>query len=147
MITLREMQIDDLAQVMVIENENFAVPWSEMGFFSFLLREDAIFIVAEEQDVIMGYAGIVTVLDEGDITNVAVRKDRQGEGIGRKLVEELRKCAKKAGVTTLYLEVRISNARAITLYTNMGFEHLGIRKNYYEQPVEDAITMVYRQAI
>jgi ribosomal-protein-alanine N-acetyltransferase len=147
MITLREMQIDDLAQVMVIENENFAVPWSETGFFSFLLREDAIFVVAEEQDTIIGYSGIVTVLEEGDITNVAVRKDRQGEGIGRKLVEELKKRAQKAGVTTIYLEARISNERAITLYTNMGFERLGIRKGYYEQPVEDAITMVYRQTL
>ena len=77
------MQLDDLEQVMVIENELFSVPWTENGFFSFLLREDALFLVAEEEGKILGYCGVLMVLDEGDITNVAVDKKQQGRGIGK----------------------------------------------------------------
>ncbi len=74
------MQIDDLEQVMPIETENFSVPWTKTGFFTFLIREDAIFLVAEDDQEILGYCGVLTVLDEGDITNVAVRKRQTGRG-------------------------------------------------------------------
>lgn len=141
MIAVREMLIDDLQQVMVIENANFAVPWTEMGFFSFLIRKDAMFLVAEEGDEIVGYCGLIAVLDEGDITNVAVKQSRQDEGIGKLLVSELIALGRKAGVTTIHLEVRISNEKALSLYQKMGFVQIGVRKNYYENPVEDAITM------
>ena len=73
-MTVREMQLDDLEGVMVIEKENFSVPWTEMGFFSFLLRDDTMFLVAEEEGKIIGYMGIMMVLDEGEITNVSVSK-------------------------------------------------------------------------
>jgi len=142
MITVREMLIDDLQQVMVIENANFAVPWTEMGFFSFLMRAEAMFLVAEDGNEIVGYCGLITVLDEGDITNVAVKQSRQGEGIGKLLVSELITRGAKAGVTTIHLEVRTGNEKAISLYQKMGFVQIGIRKNYYENPVEDAITMI-----
>lgn len=144
MMTIRDMQIDDLEQVMPIETENFSVPWTKTGFFSFLIREDAIFLVAEDDQEILGYCGVLTVLDEGDITNVAVRKDRQGEGIGKLLVQELIKKASDAGVTTIHLEVRESNTPAIRLYEKLGFERLGVRRNYYEAPAEDGIMMVRR---
>ena len=144
MITIRDMQIDDLGQVIPIENENFSVPWSETGFFTFLIRADAIFLVAEENREILGYCGVLTVLDEGDITNVAVKKCRQGQGIGKMLVEELIKRVTETGVATLHLEVRESNAPAISLYEKLGFVQQGIRRNYYEAPTEDGIMMVKR---
>ncbi|MCH1981967.1 ribosomal protein S18-alanine N-acetyltransferase [Ruminococcus sp. OA3] len=144
MITIRDMQIDDLEQVMPIESENFSVPWSETGFFSFLIREDAIFLVAEEEREILGYCGVLMVPDEGDITNVAVKKDRQHQGIGKLLVQELIKKSSDAGVTTLHLEVRESNTPAIGLYQKLGFVQVGVRRNYYEAPAEDGIMMVRR---
>lgn len=144
MITVREMQIDDLQQVMMIEEDNFSVPWTETGFFTFLIREDALFLVAEDSDEILGYCGVLTVLDEGDITNVAVKKSRQGEGIGKQLVEALIKATEKVGVTTLHLEVRASNERAISLYNHIGFEKAGIRRSYYENPPEDGVIMSRR---
>lgn len=140
-MTIREMQLDDLEQVMVIENENFSVPWTETGFFSFLIRQDAMFLVAEENEQIRGYCGVVTVLDEGDITNVSVDKKYQGQGIGKALVQGLIEKTMEAGVTTLHLEVRESNAGAIALYEKMGFEKVGVRKNYYEAPTEDGVLM------
>lgn len=142
MIEIRQMQLDDLEQVMEIENENFSVPWTETGFFTFLIREDTLFLVAQEKEEILGYCGVVMVQDEGDITNVAVKKSWQNQGVGKKLMEELVKYTEQEGVTRLFLEVRASNEPAIHLYQNMGFVQTGIRKNYYEEPREDGIMMM-----
>ena len=68
---LREMLVDDLDQVMEIEQDLFHVPWTKEGFFTFLTRDDAMFLVVEEKEKILGYCGLLMVLDEGDITNVA----------------------------------------------------------------------------
>ena len=81
------------------------------------------------------------VLDEGDITNVAVRPDRQKEGIGHFLMDSLIRLAEQQGVTTIHLEVRTGNGTAIRLYERMGFTKDGIRKKYYTDPVEDALLM------
>ena len=138
---LREMLIDDLEQVMEIERELFHVPWTREGFFTFLTREDAMFLVVEEKEQILGYCRLLMVLDEGDITNVAVRRDRQKEGIGNFLMESLIRLAAERGVTTIHLEVRVGNDRAIRLYERNGFTRDGIRKGYYSDPAEDALLM------
>lgn len=144
MITIREMQMDDLSQVMEIEEANFTAPWSEAGFFTFFIRQDAVFLTAESDGEVVGYCGALTVLDEADILTVAVKTARQGEGIGKQLVETLAEKMVPAGVTTLHLEVRESNHRAIRLYERLGFERTGIRKGYYDSPTEDGITMCRR---
>ena len=129
---LREMFVDDLDQVMEIEQDLFHVPWTKEGFFTFLTRDDA---------KILGYCGLLMVLDEGDITNVAVRRDRQKEGIGAFLMQSLIRLAAEREVTTIHLEVRVGNETAIRLYERMGFTGDGIRKAYYSDPVEDALLM------
>lgn len=138
---LREMLVDDLEQVMEIENDLFAVPWTKEGYFTFLTREDAMFLVVEEKGRILGYCGLLMVLDEGDVTNVAVCRDRQREGIGHFLMDSLIRLSAERGITTIHLEVRESNATAIRLYERMGFAKDGIRKNYYTDPVEHAVLM------
>ena len=140
-VRIREMTIDDLEQVMPIEEANFSVPWTKNGFFTYLIRDDALFLVAEEAGCILGYCGVIMVPDEGDITNVSVDARRRGEGIGRLLVEELIRKAEQHGVTKLFLEVRVSNEAAIRLYQRQGFVKEGIRMNYYEEPKEDALIM------
>lgn len=140
-MTIREMTFEDLDQVMIIERENFSVPWTEEGFFTYLLRMDALFLVAEEADRVLGYCGVIMAADEGDITNVSVKKDCQGRGIGSALVTELIQRTGQAGINTLFLEVRAGNRTALSLYEKMGFEHMGIRKGYYTNPTEDAVTM------
>ena len=145
MIAIREMEIDDLSQVMEIENATFAVPWTEMGYFSFLMREDTLFLVAEEEGKILGYCGLLMVLDESDITNVAVEKSRRGQGIGEALVRELAARAARRGIALLHLEVRQSNQAARGLYRKLGFLEDGLRKGYYEEPREDAVLMTLRQ--
>ena len=91
---LREMLVDDLDQVMEIEEELFSVPWTKEGFLTFLMKENAMFLVVEEKGRILGYCGLLTVLDEGDVTNVAVRRDRQREGIGNFLMESMIRLAR-----------------------------------------------------
>ena len=140
-MVLREMLVDDLDQVMKIENELFSPPWTKEGFFTYLTRKDAMFLVVEEKGEILAYCGLIMVLDEGDITNVAVRPDRQKEGIGHFLMDSLIRLAEQQGVTTIHLEVRTGNGTAIRLYERMGFTKDGIRKKYYTDPVEDALLM------
>ena len=138
---LREMLVDDLDQVMEIETSLFTVPWTKEGFFTYLTREDTMFLVVEEKGKILAYCGLIMVLDEGDITNVAVRSDRQREGIGHFLMESLIRLADERGVTTIHLEVRVSNETAVRLYERMGFTRDGLRKRYYTDPLEDALLM------
>lgn len=138
---IREMEIEDLDQVMPIEEAVFSVPWSPVGFFSFLLREDALFLVAEEKGEILGYCGVLMVLDQGDIVNVGVKPGHYRQGIGKALLSALIREAGARGVTSLYLEVRAGNQAAIRLYEGLGFRREGVRKGYYEEPKEDGIVM------
>jgi len=141
LITIREMQIDDLEEVMIIEKECFSVPWTENGFFTFLIREDALFLAALEDERVVGYIGLITAGPEADITNVAVESSCRNKGIGRQLVGEIIRLAGEKGVEDIFLEVRVSNSPAIKLYSSFGFEKVGLRKDYYEMPREDAYIM------
>ena len=141
MVTIRQMEIPDLEQVLPIEEANFSTPWTANGFFTFLIREDALFLTAEEDGEILGYCGIILSLDEGEITNVCVREDCRRRGIGQMLMEGLIRETKKAGVRVWHLEVRQSNESAIRLYEKLGFVQDGLRKGYYEAPKEDAVLM------
>lgn len=138
---IREMQIDDLEAAISIEEELFSQPWTAEGFFSFWLRADALFFVAEEAGEVVGYCGVLMVLDQGDVINVGVRQKWQRRGIGQSLMEVLIRETASRGVTTLFLEVRISNQAAISLYESLGFRQVGLRKGYYQDPMEDGITM------
>lgn len=140
-MVVREMLAEDLDQVMEIEKDLFSVPWTREGFFAFLLKDNAMFLVVEEKGKILGYCGLLMVLDEGDITNVAVRRDRQKEGIGRFLMESMARLASEQGISLIHLEVRAGNQSAIRLYQRCGFIQDGLRKNYYTDPVEDAVLM------
>ena len=144
MITIQEMQLDDLEQVVEIEQQNFSVPWTENGFFSFLLRSDTLFLVAKEEDRILGYMGIMMVLDEGEITNVSVAQTARHRGVGRLLVQTMLDKMRRAGLNMIHLEVRKSNTPAIRLYEQFAFVQDGERKNYYEEPTEDAVLMSCR---
>lgn len=138
---IREMEVTDMEQVMSIERELFSVPWSENGLFSFLLRQDALFLVAEEKENILGFCGILMAMDEGDIVKIGVMQKMQGQGIGKKLLDALIRKAGERGVSSIYLEVRAGNQAAVRLYQSFGFRQTGIRKDYYEHPREDGITM------
>ena len=140
-MTFREMLVEDLDQVMDIEEALFSVPWTREGFLTYLMKKDTMFFVVEEKDQILGYCSMMTVLDEGDILNVAVKKDRQKEGIGQFLVDSVLRIAGMQGIKLVQLEVREGNGTARRLYERLGFKEDGLRKNYYENPVENAVLM------
>jgi len=138
---LREMTVDDLEQVMVLEEELFPVPWTCEGFFTFLIREDTLFLAVEEKGKILGYAGCLIVLDEADILNVGVDSGRQREGIGGFILQSLLRLLQMQGIHYVHLEVRESNGTARRLYERNGFKVDGLRKNYYTDPTENAVLM------
>lgn len=140
-MNIREMETEDLEQVMPIEKECFTVPWTENGFFTFLIRQDALFLVAEEDGEILGYIGILTVPEEGEITNVCVRPSARRRHVGTRLLEALLDRMAARGIAVIHLEVRESNTPAIALYEKFGFVRDGLRRNYYEEPKEDALLM------
>ena len=139
---IRTMQKGDVAAVAALEAQIFSMPWSAAGFADTLLRKDVIFLVAYEQDELLGYVGIYCTLDEGEITNVAVAPAARRRGIARALLTELKRQLACRNVAQIVLEVRVSNEPAIRLYEQMGFSMLGVRKNFYEKPTEDAYIMV-----
>ena len=144
-MTFREMLVEDLDQVMEIENDLISPPWTREGFFTFLLKDENMFFVVEEKGRILGYCSMQTVLDEGDILNVAVTRDRQKEGIGYFLVDSMLMLAAARGIHIVHLEVRESNGPARRLYQRLGFKEDGFRKNYYTEPVENAVLMTKTQ--
>ena len=137
---IRRMTKEDISAVVEIEKQCFSLPWSEKSFEDSLSREDTIFLVCEDE-VITGYMGLYLSYDEASVTNVAVSPEFRKKGYGEALVAESKKQAKEAKAETIFLEVRVSNAPAISLYKKLGFEELGVRKKFYEHPVEDAIIM------
>ena len=139
---IRKMTELDCKAAAELEKIIFSQPWSEQGFLDAIAIEQNIFLIAEEAGELYGYIGMYQVLDEGEITNVAVKPDKRNAGIGRKLVQEAIEQAKKQGISQIVLEVRVSNTSAIHLYETCGFEIGGIRKGFYDFPKEDAYIML-----
>jgi ribosomal-protein-alanine N-acetyltransferase len=99
------------------------------------------FLVAPDSDRVAGYVVAHYARDEGEILNLGVAPERQRQGIGRALIEEMLRALERLGVTTVYLEVRESNAVARRLYEALGFAEVGRRARYYRRPVEDAVIL------
>ena len=141
MLTVRQMEEADLGSVARIEASIFSKPWSEEGFRASLRLPNTVYLVALQDGILAGYIGMLYVLDEGEITNVAVSEEFRRQGIGEQLLCSLLKAGRTEGVVSFTLEVRESNGSARRLYRKLGFQEEGIRKNFYEKPTEDAILM------
>ena len=137
---IRRMTREDIPRIVQIEQECFSLPWSEASFEDSLAREDTVFLVCEDAEVV-GYVGMYLSFEEGEITNVAVTSSYRKRGCGQLLMEAIKEEAKARQAESIILEVRVSNAPAISLYKKQGFEQIAIRKNFYEHPTEDAIIM------
>ena len=130
-----------LPQIQKIEQQSFSVPWTEAMLRMQLDPNSHVFLTAEAAGDVIGYVGLMYVLDEGYISNVAVHPIWRRRGVADALLEELEQRAKKLMLSFLTLEVRAGNAPAIALYEKHGFRAVGRRKDYYEKPKEDAILM------
>ena len=128
-------------QVAALEALCFSDPWSEKSVASELTNPLSYWLVAVEGETVAGYVGSQTVIDETDMMNIAVHPDYRRQGIAEALVEDLVAALREKGSHCLTLEVRESNAPAIHLYEKMGFAQIGLRKNYYRNPRENALIL------
>ena len=144
-IVIRKMQKSDLQEVCKIEKDNFSLPWSERSFIESMERNDTVFLTALAGEEVAGYIGCYCIAGTGEITNVAVKDTCRRRGIGAMLLEGLYKAGETLDTREFFLEVRESNEAAIGLYSRQGFVKEGIRKNFYEEPVEDALIMWKRE--
>lgn len=141
-IMFREMTLDDIDAIMVIEHESFSLPWSEQAFRNEMTQNHfAHYIVMELGTEVIGYAGMWTVMDEAHITNIAVRTAYRGAHLGEALLRKLMLWAADLGMVRMTLEVRVSNHIAQALYEKLGFYAEGLRPNYYSDNNEDAMIM------
>ena len=127
-----------VAAIAGLEKLCFSDPWSEKSIETELSCRLSCWLVAMEGETLVGYVGSQTVMDESDMMNIAVHPDHRRKGIAEALVAGLEEQLRQRGSKALTLEVRDSNAPAIALYEKLGFAQVGLRKNYYRNPKEDA---------
>lgn len=139
------MSNTDIDSVTEISSLCFSVSWSKDSYIKELSNPLAKYLVAKIDDKVVGFMGTWIVLDESDITNVAVHPAHRNRGIASKLIEAMLDYCKKQNCTAYTLEVRSSNIAAIALYEKHNFKQEGIRKGYYEDNKEDAILMWLRE--
>jgi len=140
--TVFDAREEDLPRIEEIEIACFSCPWTLDQLGTQLDGERYIFIVAEDElGVVQGYVGMMCVLDEGYISNVAVAPECRRQGIADSLITELCNRADKRSMAFVTLEVRAGNTAAMSLYEKHGFIPVGRRKGYYDLPKEDAILM------
>ena len=130
-----------IEQLEALEQACFSLPWTREQLESQLPDERHCFLVALEGERVLGYIGMMHVLDEGYISNVAVAPEARRRGIGSQLIRALLERAETMQLSFVTLEVRVGNQAAIELYEKHGFRPVGRRKNYYDFPKEDAILM------
>jgi len=141
-IEFAPMSLQHAAQVAAIEAVSFPAPWPLRAFIQEILQNSlADYLVALRQGKVAAYAGMWLILDEAHVTNVAVRPDLRGMGLGRLLLEKLIERAVFQGARKMTLEVRVSNVAALFLYESLGFCRTGVRPRYYQDTGEDALIM------
>ena len=139
---IRDAGAEDLDALQEMEEACFSLPWTREQLCGQLPDEQHEFLVAEaENGDMLGYIGMMAVLDEGYISNVAAAPSARRRGIGRALLKEMLRRAETRRLAFVTLEVRESNEGAIALYAGEGFSVVGRRRNYYEHPREDALLM------
>ncbi len=142
LMRLRKMESDDIPAVLKIEGKNYQYPWSENIFRDCFTAIHYSCWVCEDEDSIIAYAIISMAAGEAHIMNISVDPELQGLGVGRKMMDHLIEIGRKKA-ETMFLEVRPSNKSAIALYKKLGFNEVGVRKDYYptENGREDAVML------
>jgi ribosomal-protein-alanine N-acetyltransferase len=137
---VREMVKEDLDEIVSIESSLYKDVWNKEAYLRDLENEIAFNYVLEHDGVILGYYGFWLMFDNIDITKVSIRKELQGKGLSKILMEDMFNRISNSDVVTATLEVRVSNKVAISLYEKYGFKKISVREKYYEN-VEDAYVM------
>ena len=143
-LVLDDMRTSDLAEVVEIERTSCTLPWSESLFFNEIQNPRSMPRVARKEGRVAGYLCASQILDEGHILNLAVHPELRRTGIASALITDMIDRLRNEGCRFIFLEVRDSNREAKEIYEQFNFKVIGIRKNYYVSPVEDAVVMVLR---
>lgn len=142
-IEIRSLRQEDIEAVVAIESEAFTTPWQASTFEE--LQDSPgveLMVMTDAEQGVIGYAVLWVVMDQGELANLALTTNRRGAGLGAHLLQHVLVRARDRGVKKLFLEVRASNERAIELYHSFGFEDVGLRRDYYDRPREDARLML-----
>lgn len=134
----RLMESTDTEAAAALEAENFSEPWSANAFMEEIQKESSIYMVAYDEETLVGICGLVTSFDEGEVLNVSVRKEYRQQGIALQLLQSLLEEGRQKGIRHFTLEVREGNVAARTLYEKLGFVCEGIRPSFYRNPTENA---------
>ena len=134
------MTLEDLEQMKNTLYSDFDNFWSYNVLKQELENKNTTYIVAKENNEVVGFAGISTCLDEATLNNIVVKKSHRNRGIGGELLESLIELCSELSMKTFTLEVDTENEPAIHLYEKFGFKNLGIRKKYYNNS-RDALIM------
>ncbi len=134
----RLMESTDAEAAAALEKENFSEPWSANAFMEEIQKESSIYMVAYDEEMLVGTCGLVTSFDEGEVLNVSVRKEYRQQGIALQLLQCILEEGRQKGIRHFTLEVREGNVPARTLYEKLGFVCEGIRPNFYRNPTENA---------
>ncbi len=141
-VTIRRAVSKDAKAMAELDRICFECPWSEKAFKKELSDNSlAVYLVAEQDGMLLGYVGLWQVEGEGHITNLTVHPDFRRQGIGAKILNELLEITEDNGIDCHTLEVRASNQAAISLYEKFDFRQEGIRKEYYSDNMEDALIL------
>ncbi|HEY4542777.1 MAG TPA: ribosomal protein S18-alanine N-acetyltransferase [Noviherbaspirillum sp.] len=138
------MQVDDLNAVMAIENDVYPYPWTRGNFLDSLYSGYQAVVLRAPDGMLAGYFMLMLGVDEAHLLNISVRRDLQGRGIGRCLLDRVVALARAHAMDSILLEVRPSNVRACDVYRRYGFLEIGRRRGYYPaagNTREDAIVM------
>ena len=140
-LILAQMESEHLEAIAALEQECFTQPWSYKSLEEELDNDTAHFFVALSEGEVVGYIGVFVVADSCYISNVAVSPRCRRQGVGRALLKMAILTADAMGTDFISLEVRYTNYAAICLYRSLGFEEMGVRRNFYRHPTEDALIM------
>ncbi len=140
-VIIEKLSASHIDGMEIIENTCFSEPWSRKSLEDLLTCDYAVYFAARDEDsgAVAGYVGMYVSFDVGNINNVGVLPEYRRRGIGKMLMDKLCTYCRDNVITLLTLEVRESNAPAIRLYEKLGFQKVGVRKNYYKKPTENGV--------
>lgn len=141
MFSIRKMRREDIAAVAALEKKIFPDAWSENAILETWKQRQTMLLIALEDREVIGYLILYFVLEDGEIARIAVADEHRRKGVAGKMLRELALLCRENGVNRLMLDVRESNEAARAFYVKQGFEIDGVRKNYYSNPVENAVLM------
>ncbi len=138
------MKVTDVEDVVAVERDAYPFPWTRGNFLDSLDSGYEAWVLRDSEDRLLAYFLLMYVVEEVHLLNITVRPDVQGQGLGSKLLDKVMALARDASMPAVLLEVRPSNQHALSVYRHLGFEQIGVRKNYYPAAGaarEDAIVM------